>query len=140
MHFLRVNVTFYDAVSMIHDVFTTANPFPDTTKFSFVGIRNNKTVYSQFAQSHFAHSHFAHIFPFRPFFFRPFQLRPFPISPNIFPCLVPFRLISFSPIFYFAQKPSRSTCPFRPMTILPFSHKALPISPKFHFSNIWPQN
>ena len=31
MHFLRVNVTFYDAVNMIHDVITTANPFPYTT-------------------------------------------------------------------------------------------------------------
>ena len=24
----RLNVTFYDAVNMIHDVITTANPFP----------------------------------------------------------------------------------------------------------------
>ena len=43
MHFLRVNVTFYDAVNMIHDVITTGNPFPCTVKFIFVGIRNNKT-------------------------------------------------------------------------------------------------
>ena len=28
MHFLRVNVIFYDAVNMIHDVITRANPFP----------------------------------------------------------------------------------------------------------------
>ena len=28
MHFLWVNVTFYDAVNMIHDVITTLNPFP----------------------------------------------------------------------------------------------------------------
>ena len=28
MHFLGVNVTFYDAVNVIHDVITTANPFP----------------------------------------------------------------------------------------------------------------
>ena len=43
--FQRVNVTFYDAVNMIHDVITTANPFPYTciAKFMFVGIRNNKT-------------------------------------------------------------------------------------------------
>ena len=41
--FLRVNVTFYDPVNMIHDVITTANPFPDTAKFVFVDIRNNKT-------------------------------------------------------------------------------------------------
>ena len=43
MHFLRVNVTFYDAVNKIHDVITTAKPFPDTAKFRFVGVRNNKT-------------------------------------------------------------------------------------------------
>ena len=43
MHFQRVNGTFYDAVSMIHDVISTANPFPDTAKFMFVGVRNNKT-------------------------------------------------------------------------------------------------
>ena len=43
MHFLRVNVTFYDAVNVNHDVFKTANPFPCTDKFMFVGVRNNKT-------------------------------------------------------------------------------------------------
>ena len=43
MHLLGVNVTFYDAVNVIHDVITTANPFPYTTKFMFVGVRNNKT-------------------------------------------------------------------------------------------------
>ena len=42
MHFLPVNVTFYDAVSMIHGV-TTLNPFPYTAKFIFVGVRHNKT-------------------------------------------------------------------------------------------------
>ena len=41
--FLRKYVTFYDAVSMIHDVITTANPFPDTAKFMFFGVRNNNT-------------------------------------------------------------------------------------------------
>ena len=41
--FLRVNVTFYDAVTMIHDVIRTAGPFPDTAKFIFSGVRNNKT-------------------------------------------------------------------------------------------------
>ena len=40
MHFLRVKVTFYDAVKMIHDVIITANPF---AKFMFVGVRNNQT-------------------------------------------------------------------------------------------------
>ena len=43
MHFLRVIVTFYDAVNMIHDVISTANPFPDTAKFMYVGVTNNKT-------------------------------------------------------------------------------------------------
>ena len=43
MHFLQVNVTFYDAVNMIHDFITTANPIPYTAKLIFVGGRNNKT-------------------------------------------------------------------------------------------------
>ena len=43
MHFLRVNVTFDDAVIVIHDVITTASLFPNTAKFMLVGIRNNKT-------------------------------------------------------------------------------------------------
>ena len=43
MHFLRVNVMLYDAVSVIHDVITTANPFPYTAKIIFAGVRNNKT-------------------------------------------------------------------------------------------------
>ena len=43
MHFLRVNVTLYDAVKMNHDVMTTPNLFPYTAKFMFVGVRNNKT-------------------------------------------------------------------------------------------------
>ena len=43
MHFLRVNVRFYNAVNVIHDVITTANPFPCTAKFIYVGVRNNKT-------------------------------------------------------------------------------------------------
>ena len=43
MYFLRVNGTFYDAVNMIHDVIRTANPFPYTAKFIFVGVRNNNT-------------------------------------------------------------------------------------------------
>ena len=43
MYILQVNVTFYDAVNMIHDVITTPNPFPYTTKFMFVGVRNNET-------------------------------------------------------------------------------------------------
>ena len=43
MYFLRINVTFYDAVNIIHDVISTANPFPGTAKFMFVGVRNDKT-------------------------------------------------------------------------------------------------
>ena len=34
---------FYETVKMIHDIITTANPFPITAKFMFVGVRNNKT-------------------------------------------------------------------------------------------------
>ena len=34
---------FYDAVNMIPDVISTANPLPDTAKFMFFGVRNNKT-------------------------------------------------------------------------------------------------
>ena len=36
-------VTFYDAVRVIHVVITTANPFPYTAEFIFVGVTNNKT-------------------------------------------------------------------------------------------------
>ena len=43
MHFLRANVTFYDAVNVIHDVITTANSIPYNAKFMFFGVRNNKT-------------------------------------------------------------------------------------------------
>ena len=43
MHFLRVNVEFYDAVNMMYDVIRTANTFPYTARFMFVGVRNNKT-------------------------------------------------------------------------------------------------
>ena len=35
---------FYDAINMIHDLITTANPFPCTAKFVFVGVSlNNET-------------------------------------------------------------------------------------------------
>ena len=43
MHFLQVNITFYDAVIVIHEVITSACLFPKTVKFMIVGIRNNKT-------------------------------------------------------------------------------------------------
>ena len=33
----------YDVVNKIHDVTRTANPFPYTVKFMFVGVENNKT-------------------------------------------------------------------------------------------------
>ena len=34
---------YYDAVNMINDVITTANPFPYTAKFMFDAVRNDKT-------------------------------------------------------------------------------------------------
>ena len=37
------NVTFYDAVFVIHDVIITPKPIPYTAKCMFVGVRNNKT-------------------------------------------------------------------------------------------------
>ena len=43
MHFLRVNVTFYDAVNMVHDVITAANLFSYPAKFVSDCFRNNKT-------------------------------------------------------------------------------------------------
>ena len=43
MHFLRVKGTFYDAVSVIHDVIITAKSFPYTAKFMFIGVKSNKT-------------------------------------------------------------------------------------------------
>ena len=43
MHFLRANVTFYNAVNMICDVIRTANPFPYTAKFMFVEVRNDNS-------------------------------------------------------------------------------------------------
>ena len=43
MHFLQVNVMFYDAVNMIRDVIRTANTYPYATEFMFVGVKNNKT-------------------------------------------------------------------------------------------------
>ena len=43
MHFLRVNVTFSDTVNIIHDIITTANPFPYTAKLMFISVRNNET-------------------------------------------------------------------------------------------------
>ena len=43
MHFLLLNVKFYDADNMIHDVVTTGDPFPYAAKFMLINIRNNKT-------------------------------------------------------------------------------------------------
>ena len=43
MHFLRVNVTFFDAVNIINDVIRTAYSFPYTAKFMFFGFRKNRT-------------------------------------------------------------------------------------------------
>ena len=39
--FSAVNVTFYEAVNMIHDSYLPV--FPDTSKFMFVGVGNNTT-------------------------------------------------------------------------------------------------
>ena len=47
MHFLQVNVTLHDAVNMIYDVITTANPFPYTAKFMFVDVRDNKNQHTR---------------------------------------------------------------------------------------------
>ena len=47
MHFLRVNVTFYDAVNVNHGVITTTNPILYIYKFMFVRVRNNKTQQNQ---------------------------------------------------------------------------------------------
>ena len=44
MHFLRVKVTFYDELNVIHDVNTTPNPYPYTAKFMFVGVTNKSGV------------------------------------------------------------------------------------------------
>ena len=41
MHFLRINAAFYNAVNMIQYVITTANPFPYTANFMFIGVRNS---------------------------------------------------------------------------------------------------
>ena len=42
MHFLRVNVTLYDVINVIHDVIATADPILYTAKFMFDGVRNNR--------------------------------------------------------------------------------------------------
>ena len=42
MNFLRVNVTFYDAVNIIHDVTITRNSYQFTAKILFVGVRITK--------------------------------------------------------------------------------------------------
>ena len=42
-HFLPINIAFYDAVNMIHDVISTANLLPYAAKFMFDIDRNNKT-------------------------------------------------------------------------------------------------
>ena len=47
MPFLRVNVTFYEAVNMINDVIRTASLFPYTVKFMFDGVRNKKSHYNK---------------------------------------------------------------------------------------------
>ena len=39
--FSAVNVTFYEALIMIHDVIKKANPFPYSAKFMFISITNS---------------------------------------------------------------------------------------------------
>ena len=41
--FLGINVTFYDAINMIHDVITTRDPFPYTAKLMLVDVRHTET-------------------------------------------------------------------------------------------------
>ena len=41
-HFLRVNVTYYDAVNIIHDVITTPNPLPYAAIFMFAVLEITK--------------------------------------------------------------------------------------------------
>ena len=41
--YIYIKHTFYDEVSMIHDVITTLNPFTCTANFMFVGVKNNET-------------------------------------------------------------------------------------------------
>ena len=42
MYLMRANVTYHDAVNMIHDGIRTVNLFPYTAKFTFVGVKNIK--------------------------------------------------------------------------------------------------
>ena len=42
MHLVLVNVTFYEALNMIHDVIRTANTF-HTAKFMLAGVSNDKS-------------------------------------------------------------------------------------------------
>ena len=61
MHFLRVNVSFYDAANMIHDVIRSANLFPYTAKFKFVIVRNNKTQQIRHSKINRIHTKCCHI-------------------------------------------------------------------------------
>ena len=42
MSFLLINVTFYDAINIIHDVNITPNSYTYTAKFVCVGVRISK--------------------------------------------------------------------------------------------------
>ena len=44
MHFLRVNVTFYEAVNVIHDVISRANPFPYTFHIQNLSLSELETI------------------------------------------------------------------------------------------------
>ena len=52
MHFLWLNVTFYDAVNMIHAVITTANPIPYTAKFMLSVLEITKLYKSDIRQNY----------------------------------------------------------------------------------------
>ena len=42
MIFLRVNITFYEAVKTIHDVLITPDLHPQASKFVYCGVLDNK--------------------------------------------------------------------------------------------------
>ena len=42
MNFLQVNITFYDAVNIMHHVIITRNPYPYTDKFVFLDVTFDK--------------------------------------------------------------------------------------------------
>ena len=96
---------FYDTVNTMHDVITTANLFPDTTKFMFVGVRNNKTVNKSDVERHmqieYVHSvvvYQKHLTPLGEminFLAKARKLSVLPVSLNIFDIRQHYILISY---------------------------------------------